>query len=73
MRRLLTEAIHQVRKTGHTRLTHHPDGAFNSMYIKGQKHVRWSHRAILSPEKRRTIARLVIGNKRLHTAFVLRE
>lgn len=42
-------------------------------FIKGQKYVLLSHRANLSPEKRRALTTLLAANKRLHTAYVLKE
>lgn len=67
--RHLNEAMDQVRKAEYKRLTHRPDRT----YIKGQKYVLLSHRANLSPEKRRRLTTLLAANKRLHTAYVLKE
>ncbi len=67
--RHLGDAMDQVRKQEYKRLTHRPD----RQYIKGQKYVLLSHRANLSPAKRRGLATLLAANKRLHTAYVLKE
>lgn len=67
--RQLNEAMDQVRKDEYKRLTNRPD----RKYIKGQKYVLLSHQANLSPEKRRQLRTLLAANKRLHTAYVLKE
>jgi transposase len=66
--RHLNNALGQVRKAEYKRLTHRA-----AQYIKGQKYVLLSHRADLSLEKRRGLDRLLAANKRLHTAYVLKE
>ena len=67
--RHLNEAIDKVRKAEYKRLTNRPDRKF----IKGQKYVLLSHRENLSPEKRRQLQTLLAANKRLNTAYVLKE
>jgi transposase len=67
--RHLNEAMDQVRKAEYKRLTHRRD----RRYIKGQKYVLLSHWANLSAEKRRSLQTLLAANKRLHTAYVLKE
>ena len=67
--RHLNDAMDQVRKAEYKRLTNRPDRT----YIKGQKYVLLSHRANLSPEKRRRLQTLLAANKRLNTAYVLKE
>ena len=67
--RHLNDAMDQVRKAEYQRLTNRPDRT----YIKGQKYVLLSHRANLSPEKRRRLQTLLAANKRLNTAYVLKE
>jgi transposase len=67
--RHLNEAMDQVRKSEYKRLTDRPD----RKYIKGQKYVLLSHRENLSPDKQRTLTTLLAANKRLNTAYVLKE
>ncbi len=67
--RHLNDAMDQVRKAEYKRLTNRPD----RKYIKGQKYVLLSHRENLSPDKRRQLQTLLAANKRLHTAYVLKE
>ncbi len=67
--RHLNVAMDQVRKSEYKRLTNRPD----RKYIKGQKYVLLSHRENLSPEKRRALKTLLAANKRLNTAYVLKE
>ena len=67
--RHLNDAMDRVRKAEYQRLTNRPD----RKYIKGQKYVLLSHRENLSPEKRRTLTTLLAANKRLNTAYVLKE
>ena len=66
--RHLNEAADQVRKAEYQRLTDREDRT----YIKGQKYVLLSHRLNLSPDKRRRQT-LLTANKRLNTAYVLKE
>jgi transposase len=67
--RQLNEAMDQVRKAEYKRLTQRADRT----YIKGQKYVLLSHRENLSPTKRHALKTLLAANKRLHTAYVLKE
>lgn len=67
--RHLNDAMDQVRKAEYKRLTDRDDRTF----IKGQKYVLLSHRANLSLEKRRQLQTLLAANKRLNTAYVLKE
>ena len=59
----------QVRKSEYERLTHRADRTC----IKGQKYVLLSHRANLSPPKRQALQALLAVNKRLNTAYILKE
>jgi transposase len=67
--RHLNEAMDKVRKAEYKRLTDRVDRKF----IKGQKYVLLSHRENLSPEKRLALETLLQANKRLNTAYVLKE
>ena len=67
--RHLNNAMDTVRKQEYKRLTDRPD----RKYIKGQKYVLLSHRENLSPDKRRALKTLLAANKRLNTAYVLKE
>ena len=67
--RHLNNAMDTVRKQEYQRLTDRPD----RKYIKGQKYVLLSHRENLSPDKRRALQTLLAANKRLNTAYVLKE
>ena len=67
--RHLNEAMDQVRKAEYKRLTDRPDRQF----IKGQKYVLLAHRENLSPEKQRALTTLLAANKRLSTAYILKE
>ena len=67
--RQLNEAMDKVRKAEYKRLTNRTD----RKYIKGQKYVLLSHRENLSPEKRQRLKTLLAANKRLNTAYVLKE
>ncbi len=67
--RHLNDAMDRVRKAEYKRLTNRVD----RKYIKGQKYVLLSHRENLSPEKRRRLTTLLAANKRLNTAYVLKE
>lgn len=67
--RQLNDAMDKVRKAEYQRLTNRPDRAF----IKGQKYVLLSRRENLSPEKRHRLQTLLAANKRLNTAYVLKE
>jgi transposase len=67
--RQLNDAMDKVRKAEYKRLTNRADRTF----IKGQKYVLLSHRANLTPDKRRALQTLLAANKRLNTAYVLKE
>lgn len=67
--RQLNDAMDKVRKAEYKRLLNRPARTF----IKGQKYVLLSHRENLSPEKRQRLKTLLAANKRLNTAYVLKE
>ncbi len=67
--RHLNAAMDTVRKSEYKRLTNRAD----RKYIKGQKYVLLSRREHLSPEKQRRLKTLLAANKRLNTAYVLKE
>jgi len=50
-----------------------PDESSGSYVHQGQKYVLLSHRENLSPEKRQRLKTLLAANKRLNTAYVLKE
>jgi transposase len=66
--RHLNEALDQVRKKEYARLR-----GKDRPFIKGQKYTLLSHRANLSLEGRRALKKLLQANKRLQTAYVLKE
>lgn len=66
--RHLNEALDQVRKSEYARLT-----GKQRQFIKGQKYTLLSHRANLTLEGRRALQQLLRTNKRLHTAYLLKE
>ena len=66
--RHLNEALDQVRKSEYARLT-----GKQRQFIKGQKYTLLSHRASLTLEGRRALQQLLRANKRLHTAYLLKE
>jgi len=66
--RHLGEALDKVRKLEYARLT-----GDKRKFIKGQKYVLLSHRENLSPEGRHSLKTLLAANKRLNTAYILRE
>ena len=66
--RHLNEALGKVRKREYARLT-----GQNREYIKGQKYTllsRWEH---LCTDGRESLKKLLKANKRLHTAYLLKE
>ena len=65
----LHEAMDEVRKAEYRRLTNHADRT----YIKGQKYVLLAHWANLSADKQHRLKTLLAANKRLNTAYVLKE
>jgi transposase len=64
----LGEALDKVRKAECHRLT-----GKNRRYIKGQKYTLLSHRANLTLEGKRALKTLLAANKRLNTAYLLKE
>jgi transposase len=66
--RHLGEALDKVRKAEYARVT----GA-KRKFIKGQKYVLLSHRENLTAEGRRSLKLLLEANKRLNTAYLLKE
>ena len=64
----LSDALDDVRKSEYSRLS----GKARS-YIKGQKYVLLSNRENLSLKGRQSLKTLLAANKRLHTAYLLRE
>jgi transposase len=66
--RHLGEALDKVRKAEYRRLS----GKSRS-YIKGQKYTLLSHRENLTLDGRRSLKTLLSANKRLNTAYLLKE
>lgn len=66
--RHLPEALDKVRKREYARLT-----GKHRQFIKGQKYTLLSHRATLTLAGRRALQQLLRANKRLHTAYLLKE
>jgi transposase len=66
--RHLNDALDQVRKSEYGRLV-----GKDRRFIKGQKYTLLSHRENLSTEGRRSLRLLLQANKRLNTAYVLKE
>jgi len=66
--RHLGEALDKVRKTEYARLT-----GKSRRFIKGQKYTLLSHRANLTTEGRKSLKALLAANKRLNTAYLLKE
>jgi transposase len=66
--RHLGDALDTVRKREYARL-HGKDRQF----IKGQKYTLLSHRENLTLDGRRALTKLLRANKRLHTAYLLKE
>ncbi len=66
--RHLGEALDKVRKAEYARLS-----GKDRRYIKGQKYTLLSRRDNLSLEGRRSLKILLAANKRLNTAYVLKE
>jgi len=64
----LGDALDEVRKSEYSRLS----GRARS-YIKGQKYTLLSHRQNLSLKGRQALKALLAANKRLNTAYLLRE
>jgi transposase len=66
--RHLGDALDKVRKIEYARLT-----GDKRKFIKGQKYVLLSHRENLTDEGRYNLQLLLKANKRLNTAYILRE
>jgi transposase len=66
--RHLGEALDKVRKSEYARLT-----GKNRNFIKGQKYTLLSHRANLDTTGRKALKDLLAANKRLNTAYLLKE
>ena len=66
--RHLGEALDKVRKSEYARVS-----GDDRRFIKGQKYTLLSHAANLSSEGRQSLKLLLAANKRLHTAYVLKE
>lgn len=66
--RHLGEALDRVRKTEYYRLAGN-----NRRFIKGQKYTLLSHRENLTTDGRRSLRLLLKANKRLNTAYILKE
>ena len=66
--RHLGEALDTVRKAEYDRVT-----GKDRRCIKGQKYTRLSHRENLKPDGRRSLRLLLKANRRLNTAYILKE
>jgi transposase len=66
--RHLGDALDKVRKSEYVRLT-----GKNREFIKGQKYTLLSHRENLTLAGRRSLKKLLQANKRLNTAYLLKE
>ena len=66
--RHLGDALDQVRKSEYARLS-----GKSRDFIKGQKYTLLSHRENLTLDGRRSLKKLLSANKRLNTAYVLKE
>jgi len=66
--RHLGEALDKVRTAEYARLS-----GKDRRYIKGQKYTLLSHRENLTMEGRRSLKTLLAANKRLNTAYLLKE
>ncbi|MCM2277514.1 MAG: ISL3 family transposase [Oligoflexia bacterium] len=66
--RHLGEALDKLRKQEYARLT-----GRDRKFIKGQKFALLSHRENLKPEARKGLKTLLAANKRLNTAYLLKE
>src|SRR6266851_346340 len=64
----LNEALDKVRKSEYARLS-----GKDRRFIKGQKYTLLSRRANLTLAGRQSLKKLLQANKRLHTAYVLKE
>ena len=68
MLRHLGEALDKVRKSEYARLS-----GQDRRFIKGQKYTLLSHKANLTLDGRRALRTLLQANKRLNTAYLLKE
>lgn len=66
--RHLAEALDKVRKMEYARLS-----GKNRSYIKGQKYMLLSHKENLTLDGRKALKKLLRANKRLNTAYLLKE
>jgi transposase len=66
--RHLGEALDKVRKAEYARLR-----GKDRQFIKGQKYTLLSHREHLTLDGRQALQKLLAANKRLHTAYLLKE
>jgi transposase len=66
--RHLGEALDKVRKTEYARLR-----GKDRQFIKGQKYTLLSRREHLTLDGRQALQKLLVANKRLHTAYLLKE
>jgi len=66
--RQLNEAMDKIRKSEYYRLS-----GEDRKFIKGQKYTLLSHRENLSTDGRKGLKTLLAANKRLNTAYVLKE
>jgi transposase len=64
----LSEAMDRVRKSEYARLT-----GKDRKYIKGHKYTLLTHRENLTADGRRALKTLLAANKRLYTAYILKE
>jgi transposase len=66
--RHLGEALDKVRKQEYARVS-----GKDRRFIKGQKYVLLSHKENLKPEGKKSLKLLLTANKRLNTAYLLKE
>lgn len=66
--RHLGEALDKVRKQEYARVS-----GKDRRFIKGQKYVLLSHKENLKPEGKKSLKLLLAANKRLNTAYLLKE
>lgn len=64
----LGDALDQVRKSEYARLSGH-----DRRFIKGQKYTLLAHKENLTSAGRKTLKTLLDANKRLNTAYILKE
>jgi len=66
--RHLSEAMDKVRRSEYKRVSQK-----ERSFIKGQRYTLLSHRANLSTESKQALKKLLAANKRLNTAYILKE